>query len=99
MAVTLLEEFLLLFQMACVVFLFTYLFAKSRFFTRVLEHRAPLGTQVFLAIVFGMLSVYGMSSGITFYTATVNIRDFGPIAAGLACGLYIGIGAGIIGFL
>lgn len=97
MAVTLLGEFLLLFQMACVVFLFAYLFSKSRFFTQVLEHRAAAGLQLFLAIVFGLLSIYGMSSGITFYTATVNIRDFGPIAAGFACGPWVGLGAGIIG--
>ncbi|MFA4876520.1 MAG: LytS/YhcK type 5TM receptor domain-containing protein [Methanoregula sp.] len=99
MAVTLVEEFILLFQMACVVFLFAYLFSKSRFYTQILEHRASLALQVFLAVVFGLLSVYGMSSGITFYTATVNIRDFGPMAAGLACGPYVGLGAGIIGFL
>ena len=99
MAITLLDEFLLLFQMACVVFLFAYLFSRSRFFTQVFEHRATILLQVFLAILFGLLSVYGMSSGITFYTATVNIRDFGPMAAGLACGPYVGLGAGIIGFL
>jgi len=99
MAVTIFEEFVLLFQMACVVFLFTYLFSKSRFYTQVLEHRASFIVQVFLAMVFGLLSVYGMSSGLTFYTATVNIRDFGPMAAGLACGPYIGIGAGVIGFI
>ncbi len=99
MAATLFEEFVLLFQMACVVFLVTYLFAKSRFFLPVLEHRANMATQVFLSIVFGLLSVYGMSSGISFYTATVNIRDFGPLAAGLACGPYVGLAAGIIGFI
>ena len=99
MAVSLFSEFVLLFQMACVVFLFAYLFAKSRFFEQVLDHRATLATKVFLAIVFGLLSVYGMTSGLSFYTANVNIRDFGPLAAGLACGPYVGLGAGIIGFL
>jgi PAS domain S-box-containing protein len=99
MAVTLFEEFLLLFQMACVVFLFAYLFSKSRFYTQILEHRATPVTQVFLSIVFGLLSIYGMSTGISFYTANVNIRDFAPLAAGLACGPYIGFGAGLIGFL
>lgn len=98
MAVTLFEEFVLLFQMACVIFLFSYLFAKSRFYTGILTGRITPAMQVFLAIAFGLLSVYGMSSGLSFYTATVNIRDFGPLAAGLACGPYIGIGAGIIGF-
>jgi PAS domain S-box-containing protein len=99
MAVTLFQEFILLFQMACVVFLFAYLFSKSRFYEQVLEHRTTIATQAFLAIVFGLLSVYGMSSGLTFYTATVNIRDFGPLAAGLACGPWVGLGAGIIGFI
>jgi PAS domain S-box-containing protein len=99
MPVSLLEEFVLLFQMACVVFLFAYLFSKSRFYTQVIEHRATLATQAFLAIIFGLLSIYGMSSGLSFYTATVNIRDFGPLAAGLACGPYVGIGAGLIGFI
>ncbi|NMB79882.1 MAG: PAS domain S-box protein, partial [Methanomicrobiales archaeon] len=99
MAVTLLAEFVLLFQMACVVFLFAYLFSKSRFYEQVLEHRTTIATQVLLAAVFGLLSIYGMSSGISFYTANVNIRDFGPMAGGLACGPYVGIGAGIIGFL
>ena len=99
MAVTFLGEFILLFQMACVIFLFAYLFSKSRFYTRILEHRASVAMQAFLALVFGLLSIYGMSSGVTFYTATVNIRDFGPLAAGLACGPYVGLGAGIIGAL
>jgi len=98
MAITLFDEFVLLFQMACVIFLFAYLFSKSRFYSQVLEHRTSPITQIFLAIVFGLLSVYGMSSGVSFYTATVNIRDFGPMIAGLACGPYVGIGAGIIGF-
>ena len=99
MAVTMFQEFVLLFQMACVVFLFAYLFSKSRFYEQILEHRATIAAQAFLAIVFGLLSVYGMSSGLTFYTATVNIRDFGPLAAGLACGPFVGLGAGIIGFI
>ncbi|MEN6395549.1 MAG: LytS/YhcK type 5TM receptor domain-containing protein, partial [Methanoregula sp.] len=85
--------------MACVIFLFAYLFSRSRFYTAILEHKASVALQVFLAVVFGLLSVYGLSSGITFYTANVNIRDFGPMAAGLACGPYVGLGAGIIGFL
>ncbi|MDO9326142.1 MAG: LytS/YhcK type 5TM receptor domain-containing protein, partial [Methanoregula sp.] len=99
MPITLFGEYVLLFQMACVVFLFAYLFAKSRFYLQVLEHRATLVTQIFLSLIFGLLSVYGMSSNLSFLTATVNIRDFGPLAAGLACGPYVGLGGGIIGFI
>ncbi|HNX17527.1 MAG TPA: LytS/YhcK type 5TM receptor domain-containing protein [Methanoregula sp.] len=99
MAVSFIGEFVLLFQMACVIFLFAYLFSKSRYYTDILEHKASVPVQLVLAIIFGLLSVYGMTSGLTFYTATVNIRDFGPLAAGLACGPFVGLGAGIIGFL
>ncbi|MFA6332422.1 MAG: PAS domain S-box protein [Methanoregula sp.] len=99
MTVTIFGEFMLLFQMACVVFLFAYLFSKSRFYTRILEHRASLALQLVLALVFGLLSLYGMSSNITFYTAIVNIRDLGPIIGGLACGPVVGLGAGMIGFM
>jgi len=62
MAVALFGEFLLLFQMTCVLFLFAYIFSKSRFYTQILEHRATLATQVFLAIVFGPLYSLRMRS-------------------------------------
>lgn len=96
---TLVTGFVLLFQMACVIFFFTYLFGKSRFYTRILEHRLSLPLQILLAVVFGCMSIFGMETGITFYTAYVNIRDFGPLAGGLACGPVVGVGAGIIGCL
>lgn len=96
---TLVTGFVLLFQMACVIFFFTYLFGKSRFYTQILEHRLSLPVQILLAVVFGCMSIFGMETGITFYTAYANIRDFGPLAGGLACGPVVGFGAGIIGCL
>ncbi len=97
MAGTLFGDLILLFQMACVIFLFAYLFSKSRLYGDVISHRASFVSQLVLSIIFGLFSIYGMSTGISFYTANVNIRDFGPIVAGFACGPYVGIGAGIIG--
>jgi PAS domain S-box-containing protein len=97
MAATLFGDLILLFQMACVIFLFAYLLSKSRLYGDVLSHRASFVSQLILSVIFGLFSIYGMSTGISFYTANVNIRDFGPFVAGFACGPYVGIGAGIIG--
>lgn len=92
-----LQTFLMLFEMICVVIVFAYLFTRSRFFVEVLEHHPMVSTQIILVVIFGCLSIYGLSSGVTFSGANVNIRDLGPIIAGLACGPYVGLGAGLIG--
>jgi phosphoserine phosphatase RsbU/P len=86
-----------LFQMICVVIVFAYLFTRSRFFLEILEHRPALATQVLLGVIFGVLSIYGLSSGISVSGANANIRDLGPIIAGLTCGPWVGLGAGLIG--
>jgi len=91
------QTFVLLSQMICVVIVFAYLFTRSRFFLEILENRPLLGTQILLVIIFGALSVYGLSSGISYSGANANIRDLGPIIAGLTCGPYVGLGAGLIG--
>ncbi|MDD1729727.1 MAG: SpoIIE family protein phosphatase, partial [Methanospirillum sp.] len=86
-----------LFQMVSVIMVIAYLFSRSRYFQEVLEHRSSVRTQILLILLFGVLSIYGMSSGLTYYGAVVNIRDLGPIIGGLSCGPVVGIGAGIIG--
>ncbi len=97
MDLSLLQTCLMLFQMICVVMVFAYLFTRSRYFIEVLEHRPMAGTQVLLIVIFGALSIYGLTSGISVSGATANIRDLGPIIAGLTCGPSIGLGAGLIG--
>jgi len=97
MDLNILQTCILLFQMICVVIVFAYLFTRSRFFSEVLERRPALATQALLVVIFGILSIYGLSSGISVSGATANIRDLGPIIAGLTCGPYVGLGAGLIG--
>jgi len=93
----LVQEFITLFEMACVIVLFACLFTRSRLFVEVLENRPAILTRIALALAFGLLSIFGMCSGIVFSGAVVNVRDLGPIIAGLLCGPYIGLGAGLIG--
>jgi len=88
-----------LFEILCVIIVFATLFMRSRFFVEVFENRARWSTQVLLIIFFGLMSVFGTLSGLAVDGAVINIRDLGPMAAGLLCGPYVGLGAGIIGGL
>jgi len=84
-------------EMISVVALLSYLIARSTIFNELLEHRPSKRTYLVLVVVFGLCSIYGMMSGIAFFTANVTIRDFGPIVAGLIGGPFLGIGVGVIG--
>ncbi len=52
-----------------------------------------------MIVLFGIVSIYGTESGIYVFGAQINIRDLGPMAAGLTCGPVVGLGAGLIGGL
>jgi sigma-B regulation protein RsbU (phosphoserine phosphatase) len=97
MEFNIIQSIITLFQMICVIIVFAYLFTRSRYFQEILDKKPSLKTQALLVIVFGLLSVYGTISGVTLYGAVLNVRDLGPFIAGLCCGPYVGIGAGIIG--
>nr|WP_319376027.1 PAS domain S-box protein [uncultured Methanoregula sp.] len=99
MDLTIIQSSVTLFQILCVIIVFASVFMRSRFFREVFEQRPKLTTQVLLMVFFGILSIFGTLSGLSIYGAVVNIRDLGPMAAGLLCGPYIGLGAGIIGGL
>jgi phosphoserine phosphatase RsbU/P len=99
MEINIVQSSITLFQMICVIIVFAYLFTRSRYFLEILEKRPSLKTQAILVVVFGLLSVYGTISGVSLYGAVLNVRDLGPIIAGLCCGPWVGIGAGIIGGL
>jgi PAS domain S-box-containing protein len=87
------------FMIICVIIVFASVFMRSRFFNEVYEHHPKFSTQVLLIIFFGILSIFGTLTGLSIYGAVVNVRDLGPMAAGLVCGPVIGIGSGIIGGL
>jgi len=87
------------FMIICVIIVFALVFVRSRFFAEIDEHRPGWTTQIILIVFFGILSLFGSSTGLVIYGAAVNVRDLGPMAAGLICGPYIGIGSGIIGGL
>lgn len=97
MAFLMFDDLLVLIQMICVIVVAAYLLTRCRIFTDVLDGHPSIKAQVLLMLIFGALSVYGTMSGITVLGAPINVRDLGPMVAGLTCGPFVGLGAGLIG--
>ena len=81
----------------CVIIVVAYLLTRSRSFLDVLDGRASLKLQALLILIFGALSIYGTIAGVEFNGSFINVRDLGPMLAGLLGGPVVGIGAGLIG--
>jgi sigma-B regulation protein RsbU (phosphoserine phosphatase) len=97
MASTIITSLLVLLQLICVIIVVAYLLTRSRIFPEVLDGHPVIKTQVILILVFGALSIYGTVSGVEFMGAIINVRDLGPMVAGLLGGPFVGLGAGLIG--
>jgi len=94
---SILTQLNVLLQLMCVIIVAAYLLTRSRIFPEILDGHPTITTQIILIILFGALSVYGTVSGIDFLGSVVNVRDLGPMLAGLLAGPWVGIGAGLIG--
>lgn len=94
---SILTQLNVLLQLMCVIIVAAYLLTRSRIFPEILDGHPAISTQIILVILFGALSVYGTVSGIDFLGSVVNVRDLGPMLAGLLAGPWVGIGAGLIG--
>ena len=99
MELTIIQSSVTLFEILCVIIVFASIFMRSRFFHEIFERNPSWTTQILLMVFFGIMSIFGTLSGLSVYGAVVNVRDLGPMAAGLVCGPFIGIGSGIIGGL
>ncbi|MFC1907355.1 LytS/YhcK type 5TM receptor domain-containing protein [Chloroflexota bacterium] len=86
-----------LIEKACLVLIVVYLMSRTRFFNSVLTQNLNTRTQIILVIIFGILAIYGTYSGVKTVGAIANIRNLGPMIAGLIGGPWVGLGAGLIG--
>lgn len=82
---------------ACVIIVLAYLLLRCKSFVDVMDRKITLENQVFFILVFGLFSIYGTLNGIRVMGAPANIRDLGPMIAGLLAGPAAGIGAGLFG--
>ena len=82
----------------CVVIVFVYLVTRTRYFTEILDKQFNAKNQIVLILIFGIFAIYSTYTGIKLPSGAIaNIRDLGPIVAGLIGGPVIGLGAGLIG--
>ncbi len=93
------EILVTLIQMVCVIVVAAQVVTAIPVFRQALTMQ-PTGKQILaFAIFFGLLAVFGSYSGFEVLGAKINIRDLGPMIAGLIAGPYAGLGAGLIGGL
>jgi len=86
-------------EKVCVIIVIAYLLSRLKYFTEVLEGKLTFKNQVILILIFGAISIYGSYSGFEIFGAVANVRDLGPMVAGLVGGPIVGLGAGLIGGL
>ncbi|TAJ45500.1 Nramp family divalent metal transporter [Methanofollis fontis] len=86
-----------LLERIAVVVLVIYLISGSGVLRGMVVRRLTLTDQVWLVLIFGMLSVYGTFRGIEVGGLIVNFRDLGPLIAGIIGGPIVGACAGLIG--
>ncbi len=85
---------------ASVVIVFAYLITRTRFFAEVLDRHYTYKNVAISILFFGILSIFGTYGGIALPSGAIaNIRDLGPMIAGIFGGPVIGVGAGLIGGL
>jgi phosphoserine phosphatase RsbU/P len=83
-----------------VVVVFAYLVTRSRYFADLLKKHPGYKSRIIMIIFFGALSIFGTYGGVMLPSGAIaNIRDLGPIIAGLIGGPVVGLGAGLIGGL
>ncbi len=81
----------------CVITVIAYLITRTKYFSQVLDRQLNWRNQAIMAAAFGLFSIFGTYSGIDVLGAIANVRDLGPMIAGLTCGPVVGIIAGLIG--
>ncbi len=86
-----------LIERASLLLVVFFLLFHIEFFNRMLAKKLSILDQVILAVIFGLFAVYGTYTGIQTSGAIANIRNLGPMIAGLLGGPWVGLGAGLLG--
>jgi sigma-B regulation protein RsbU (phosphoserine phosphatase) len=97
MAATVVELSLRLVANMCVIVGVAYLVTRTRYLQQVVQHQFTLLNRAVFILVFGTLAIFATYAGIPVPGAIANVRDLGPMIAGLLGGPVIGLGVGVIG--
>ena len=91
------DLFLTLFNNMAVLILVAYVFSRTELYENIIDKKYSLKNATSLIILMGLFSIYGTLSGVNVLGAVANIRNLGPIVAGLIGGPVIGFFTGLIG--
>lgn len=91
------HTFLVLIEKTCVIVVLAYIISRTFFFKEILQKKFTLKNQILFVAAFGAISIFGTYSGIDIMGALANVRDLGPIIAGLIGGPWLGLAVGLIG--
>jgi sigma-B regulation protein RsbU (phosphoserine phosphatase) len=80
-----------------VVVVVAYMLTRSRAYGAIIAGRMTRRHKAAVVLLFGLFSIYGTVGGVKVLGAIANIRDLGPVIAGLIGGPLLGLGAGLIG--
>jgi phosphoserine phosphatase RsbU/P len=93
------EILVVLIEMICVVVVVAYVVTRTGLFREALRGKVTWKGGLMMVLLFGLLSIFGTYSGVEISGAVANVRDLGPMIAGLIGGPFVGLGAGLIGGL
>lgn len=94
---TIVETAIQLVKLMAVVAIVAYLVTRTNWFFEVCNRKISIKSGILVVLIFGALSIFGNYSGIEILGALANIRDLGPMIAGLLGGPAVGLATGVVG--
>jgi sigma-B regulation protein RsbU (phosphoserine phosphatase) len=94
-----LHYLLVLVEKTCVIIVIAYIVSRISYFQEILDGKFTWTNMAIVSLIFGIISIFGTYSGLDVFGAIANVRDLGPMIAGLVGGPIVGVGAGLIGGL
>ncbi len=95
--VTVFDTLIALLELMAVIAVVAYVVSRANWFYDVCSRKITLRNEFLMVGIFGAMSVLGNYSGVEILGAIANVRDLGPMIAGLLGGPLTGLAAGLIG--
>jgi len=94
---TIFDILIQLVKLMAVIAIVAYIVTRTSWFFEVCNRRINLRSGILMVGIFGALSIFGNYSGVEILGAIANVRDLGPMIAGLLGGPAVGFATGLIG--
>ena len=95
--VTVFETLIALVELMAVIAVVAYLVSRTNWFFDLCNRKITLRNGLLIVGIFGAMSILGNYSGVEIQGAIANVRDLGPMIAGLLGGPIVGLATGLIG--